>query len=199
MAKSKDQLTLFVGQVGGHLNLLGEWLRTESLTKCCAHPLKPPRLSKDLDHGLSRRVIDQALEYAEHRRATADPTRCVVVHGDPRAGNALRVRSARTGAESGFVFVDPDAFTSEPEYDLGVVLRDWSGELLGGDALVAHRYCALLASESGFDEVAIWECGFVERVSTGLYLLSFGAAELARPFLETAELLVKNWDAPWVS
>jgi streptomycin 6-kinase len=151
------------------------------------------RLSRELSHGVSRRVIDHALEYAERRRTAADPTRCVVVHGDPHAGNALRVRSARHGAESGFVFVDPDAFAAEPEYDLGVVLRDWSVEILEGDApAIAHRYCALLASESGFDEMTIWEWGFVERVSTGLYLLSFGAEELARPFLDTAELLVAD-------
>jgi streptomycin 6-kinase len=151
------------------------------------------RLTAELNHGVSRRVIDRALEYTERRRAAADPARCVVVHGDPHAGNALRVRSARPGAESGFVFVDPDAFAAEPEYDLGVVLRDWSAELLDGDAsAIARRYCALLANASGFDERSIWEWGFIERVSTGLYLLSFGAVELARPFLHTAELLAKE-------
>jgi streptomycin 6-kinase len=149
------------------------------------------RLARELNHGLSSRVVDHALAYAERRRGAADPARCVVAHGDPHAGNALRVRSARHGAESGFVFVDPDAFVAEPEYDLGVILRDWSAEILDGDGpVVAHRYCALLADASGFDGAAIWEWGFVERVSTGLYLLSFGAEEPARAFLDTAELLV---------
>jgi streptomycin 6-kinase len=151
------------------------------------------RLSRELDHGLSPRAVDRALWYAERRRVAADPTRCVVVHGDPHPGNALRVRNPRPGAESGFVFVDPDGFAAEPEYDLGVVLRDWSSELLSGDASsIAHRFCGLLSGHSGLDEEAIWQWGFVERVSTGLYLLSFGARELAQPFLDTAELLIKE-------
>jgi streptomycin 6-kinase len=120
-----------------------------------------------------------------------DLDRCVVVHGDPHPGNALRAATSRPGAESGFVFVDPDGFLAEPAYDLGVVLRDWCPQLLAGDAKsVARRYCALLAEHSGVDETAIWEWGFLERVSTGLFVLAFGAGDVARPFLETAELLV---------
>lgn len=39
-------------------------------------------------------------------------------------------------------------------------------------------------------EKAIWDWGFLERVSTGLYAMSFGAEDLARPFLESAEALI---------
>lgn len=143
----------------------------------------------------SAAAAEQALRYAERRAAAFDLERCVVVHGDPHPGNALRVLEPRPGAESGFVFVDPDGFLADPAYDLGVVLRDWSPQLLAsggnGDATaLARRYCRLLAGETGVDETAIWEWGFLERVSTGLFALDFGAEQLARPYLRTAERLV---------
>ena len=139
----------------------------------------------------SEAVVATAVRFAERRAAVFDLDRCVVVHGDPHPGNALRATALRPGAESGFVFVDPDGFLDEPAYDLGVVLRDWCPQLLAGDAkAMARRYCAQLAEQSGVDETAIWEWGFLERVSTGLYVLAFGVEDLARPFLETAELLL---------
>lgn len=151
------------------------------------------RLWESLGRPCSERVVTRALACAERRAAAFDPDRCVVVHGDPHPGNALRVSAPRAGAEAGFVFVDPDGFLADPAYDLGVVLRDWCAELRGLDGAAAgdvlRSYCALLADRSGLDERAIWEWGFLERVSTGLYVLGFGAEELGRPFLDTAELL----------
>ncbi|MFG2502091.1 aminoglycoside phosphotransferase family protein [Streptomyces sp. NPDC048441] len=153
------------------------------------------RLWESLGRPCSEQVVAQALTFAGRRAAAFDPALCVVVHGDPHPGNALRAVTPRVGAEAGFVFVDPDGFLSDPAYDLGVVLRDWCAELMGrgssGDAAVAlaRSYCALLADRSGMDEQAIWEWGFLERVSTGLYVLEFGAEEFGRPFLDTAELL----------
>ncbi|MGW7087414.1 aminoglycoside phosphotransferase family protein [Streptomyces sp. NPDC054871] len=151
------------------------------------------RLWESLGRPCSERVVTRALAYAERRAAAFDPGRCVVVHGDPHPGNALRVTAPRVGAEAGFVFVDPDGFLADPAYDLGVVLRDWCGELRGLDGVAAgglvRSYCALLADLTGSDQRAIWEWGFLERVSTGLYVLDFGAEELGQPFLDTAELL----------
>ncbi|MFI6090917.1 aminoglycoside phosphotransferase family protein [Streptomyces sp. NPDC051218] len=151
------------------------------------------RLWESLGRPCSERVVTRALTYAERRAAAFDPGRCVVVHGDPHPGNALRVTAPRAGAEAGFVFVDPDGFLADPTYDLGVVLRDWCAELRGRDKAAARAlirsYCALLANRTGMDERAIWEWGYLERVSTGLYMLDFGAKELGRPFLDTAELL----------
>ncbi|HEY3754401.1 MAG TPA: phosphotransferase [Pseudonocardiaceae bacterium] len=144
-----------------------------------------------LDHPCDERVVTQALRYAKRRSAAFDPDRCVVVHGDPHPGNALRVTTPRVGAESGFVFVDPDGFLADPAYDCGVVQRDWCTELLAGDPVsLARKYCALLADHTGIDATAIWEWGFLERVSTGLYALSFGAEDMGGRFLRTAELLV---------
>ncbi len=149
------------------------------------------RLWVELGQPCSEAVFSQALRFAERRAAAAEPGRAVLVHGDPHPANALQVMTPRVGAEAGFVFVDPDGFLAEPAYDLGVVLREWCSELLAGDApTLARRYCQLLAHHTGVEEQAIWEWGFLERVSSGLYALSFGAEELGRPFLATAERLL---------
>jgi streptomycin 6-kinase len=89
----------------------------------------------------------------------------------------MRVAEPRPGAESGFVYVDPEAFIAEPAYDLGIVMRDWTADFLDGPtkSLARHR-CGLLSKYSGLDGDAIWEWGFLERVATGLYVLEFGAA-----------------------
>ena len=73
-----------------------------------------------------------------------------------------------------------------------MALRDWCSPLSASDdpRSLARRYCRLFADGSGLDETAIWEWGFLERVSTGLYLLSLGALELGRPLLDTAEQLL---------
>ncbi len=147
----------------------------------------------------SEHVVGLALEYAEQRRAGTTLEGAVVVHGDPHPDNALQVPVARPGARAGHVFVDPDGFLADPAYDLGVVLRGWCPELLSGspaDAVAKARgYCRLLASRSGLDAAAIWQWGFIERVSSGLYLLELGADEMARQYLGTAERLASiQWD-----
>ena len=145
-----------------------------------------------LDQPCSSRVVDQALAYAERRAAEADRD-LVVVHGDPHPGNLLAVPTPRPGADTGYVFVDPDGFVADRAYDLGVVLRDWSSTLLGSDArTVAETYCTLLAEHTGVDAQRIWEWAFLERVSTGLYVLDVVGApdRVARPFLDSAERLL---------
>ena len=146
----------------------------------------------DLDERLAGacppRVLAQALEYADRRAAAFDADACVVVHGDPHPHNTLRVPEPRPGAESGYCFVDPDGFRADPAYDLGVVVRDWTGLRQGADfRRDIERFCALLAERTGVDRTAIWEWGFLERVSTGLFVTGFGATAVGRPFLESAE------------
>ncbi len=146
-----------------------------------------PRLGRPVPE----RVVGQALRYAERRAAEAT-TDLVVVHGDPHPGNLLAVPQQRPGAETGYVFVDPDGFVADRAYDLGVALRDWTRWLLGPDARpTAERFCAVLAERSGVDSQRIWEWGFLERVSTGLYLLDVVRApeSVARPYLDSAERL----------
>jgi streptomycin 6-kinase len=150
------------------------------------------QLWDDLGARCSERVLTQALLFARRRAAAFDPALCVVVHGDAAAANALQVLAPREGAETGFVFVDPDGFIGDPAYDLGVALRDWCPQLLASDdpLSLALSYCRRLANGSGVDEQAIWEWGFLERVSTGLYALSLGADELGQAHLDTAERLI---------
>jgi streptomycin 6-kinase len=150
------------------------------------------RHSSDLDRPCSEQVLAQALLFAGRRAAALDPDRCVVVHGDAAAVNALAILAPREGAETGFVFVDPDGFIGDPAYDLGVALRDWCPQLLASDEplSLARRYCRLLADGSGVDEQAIWEWGFLERVTTGLFVRSLVGNDQDQPHLDTAELLV---------
>jgi streptomycin 6-kinase len=155
------------------------------------------RVWEDLEHPCSELVVTEALRCAERRAAAFDLQRCVVVHGDPHPWNALQVLSPRAGAEVGFVFVDPVGFLADPAYDLGVVLRDWCEQLLTtrtaqAAATLAHHYCGLLSSHTGIEETAIWQWGFLERVSSGLYCLELGIEEMGLPFLETAEMLLSE-------
>lgn len=145
-----------------------------------------------LERPCSENIVSQALAFARRRQDAFDLKRCVVVHGDPHPANALLVATPRLGAESGYVFVDPEGFLCEPEYDLGVILRDWNEELLAAaePLAVAHEYCQLLARESGLDEAAIWEWGFLERVSSGLYIYAYGSREYGQPFFTTAQCLL---------
>ncbi|MCS7480139.1 aminoglycoside phosphotransferase family protein [Umezawaea endophytica] len=140
------------------------------------------------DRACSPRAYGLAMRCAERRAA---PCAEVRVHGDPHHANTLGVPTPRPGAEEGYVFIDPEGFVADPAYDLGVVLRDWCAELLATpDPLgLARRYCALLADGSGLSATAIWEWGFLERVSSGLYLLDFAGPAEAAPFLRTADLL----------
>lgn len=134
-------------------------------------------------------VFDQARAYADSLTA-ADAADLVVVHGDPHPGNALRA-SAPGRSSSGYVFVDPDGFVADRAYDLGVTLRDWCGQVRrhGGRATL-ERYCDLVSDRSGVDRDRIWRWAYLERVTTGLYVLDFGADRVGRPFLDTAALLL---------
>ena len=165
------------------------------------HPGPPPDKAGSLADLVSRlwaeqgapadeSVLTTALEYAR-RRGTVEPSELVVVHGDPHPANLLQVPAPRAGAASGWCFVDPDGFVADRAYDLGVALRDWSAHLDGPDPRRRlEGWCTLLADRSGVDATRIWEWGFLERVSTGLYVRSFGADRAAEPFLRTAALLV---------
>jgi streptomycin 6-kinase len=150
------------------------------------------RLWRKLQPDCSVRVRDEAVACADRRAAAFDPATCVVVHGDAAAANALRVLESRAGAETGFVFVDPDGFVGDPTYDFGVALRDWCPELLASAdprALIAS-YAEVLAAHAGFDPATILDWAYLERVSTSLYVLSIGAADLGQPFLQTARALL---------
>lgn len=125
-------------------------------------------------------VVDEALRCAGRRSAGFDPDRCVVLHGDAAAANVLR----RPG--DGWVFVDPDGFVGDPAYDRGVAVRDWCAELLAAadPRPLLRSYCLVL----GGDPDATWDWGFLERVSTGLYVASLGGD--GGPHLDSAARLL---------
>ena len=125
-------------------------------------------------------VVDEALRCAGRRSAAYDPDRCVVLHGDAAAANVLR----RPG--DGWVFVDPDGFIGDPAYDRGVAVRDWCAELLAAvdPRSLLRSYCLVL----GGDPDATWDWGFLERVSTGLYVASLGGD--GGPHLDSAARLL---------
>lgn len=105
----------------------------------------------------------------------------MLVHGDAHSWNTLEAG----GGE--FKLVDPEGLISEPAHDLAVPMRELNAELLAGDALRLGRARAhLLSRLTGVDETAIWQWGFIERVSSGLYSMTHGH-DGARDFLEVAD------------
>lgn len=69
------------------------------------------------------------------------------MHGDVHQWNALE-------AANGFKLVDPDGLLAEPEYELGILMREDPVELMRGDPWDrAHR----LSELGGCDVYATWE------------------------------------------
>lgn len=130
-------------------------------------------------------VVDTACRFAAAREAAFDPASAVLAHGDGHPQNTLLVPGS---APPRFKFVDPDGLFIEPAYDLGILMRDWTGALLAGDPLALGRArCARLASLTGIPSESIWQWGFIERVSTGLLLEQLGEIQESREFRAVAE------------
>lgn len=87
-------------------------------------------------------------------------------------------------ANGGFKLIDPDGLLAEPEYDLGILMREDPVELLEGDAFERARW---LAKRTNLDAAAIWEWGVVERVSTGLLCTKIGLQPVGLDMLAVAE------------
>ena len=139
----------------------------------------------ELGQPCDRDVIDRALALCEERGAAFDPTKAVLVHGDAHGWNTL------DDGRGTFKFVDPEGLRSEPEHDLSVAMREYNRPLLAGDTprLVRER-AELLASRCDVDPQAVWEWGFIERVSTGLANLRNFGDDNGRAFLEVAKRCV---------
>ncbi len=132
---------------------------------------------EELDHPCSERAIDHALTCAGRRVAAHRDGRAVLVHGDVHEWNALE-------ADGGFKLVDPDGLLAEPEYDLGIIMREDPLDLLNGDP---HDRARWLAAHTGLDPTAIWEWGVVERVSTGLLATRVGLQPVGGQMLAAAD------------
>jgi streptomycin 6-kinase len=134
---------------------------------------------EELDHPCSERAIDHALACAARRAKAHRDERAVLVHGDVHQWNALE-------APDGFKLVDPDGLFAEPEYDLGIIMREDPLDLLHSDPRQRARW---LAARTGLDSTSIWEWGVVERVSTGLLGTKVGLQPVGRQMLDVADRL----------
>lgn len=135
-----------------------------------------------LDRPLSSAAVDQALGAAERRIAAHDPATALLVHGDVHQWNALE-------SPRGLLLVDPDGLIAEPEYDLGILMREDPIELMVDDPRSRARH---LAAATGCDGTAIWEWGLVERVATGLLLLEIDLQPIAGEMLAAAEHVART-------
>ncbi len=135
---------------------------------------------EELDRPCSERAVDYAIACAERRGRAHRDERALLVHGDVHEWNALE-------APHGFKLVDPDGLLAEPEYDLGIIMREDPLDLLDGDPYERARW---LAAHTGLDGTAIWEWGVVERVSTGLLATKVGLQPVGRQMLAAADRVV---------
>jgi streptomycin 6-kinase len=155
---------------------------------------------EELGRPCSERAVGYALACAADRIAAHDDARAVLVHGDVHKWNALQ-------ADAGFKLVDPDGLLAEPEYDLGVLMREDPAVLLAsvadsgeGDKGAADNgaprgmvrekaweRAGWLARRCGLDVTAIWQWGVVERVSTGLLATKIGLQPVGREMLAVAD------------
>ena len=129
---------------------------------------------EELGRPCSERAVAHAFACAERRGAAHRDATAVLVHGDVHQWNALE-------AGESFKLVDPDGLLAEPEYDLGIVMRE---DPLDGDL---RKRALWLAERTGLDANAIWEWGVVERVSTGLLGTRVGLQPVARQMLIAAD------------
>jgi len=147
------------------------------------------RTWEELDRPCARNTIELALDFARQRREAHDPARCVLAHGDAHANNTLQ----QLGSDTAYKFVDPDGLYAEPALDLAVPMREWNGELLSGSTTtLARERCRLLSDLTDVAATAIWQWGFVERVSTGLHALEIGMTDEAAQFLRVADILASG-------
>jgi streptomycin 6-kinase len=94
--------------------------------------------------------------------------------------------------EAAFKLVDPDGLLAEPEYDLGIIMREDPLELMHGDPGERARW---LAARTGLDPTAVHEWGVVERVSTGLMAETIGMQPIGREMLAAADRIARDYPA----
>jgi streptomycin 6-kinase len=147
----------------------------------------------DLGRPCSQAATEKAVSYAAERAAAFDPERAVLIHGDAHAHNLLlKPDPGSADRSTSFRLIDPEGLLSEPAHDLGVALRDRNEELLASDtARTAIQRCQQAALLTGVNGEAIWQWAFIERVSTGLFLLRLGHRQEARPYLAVADQLCR--------
>lgn len=143
-----------------------------------------PKLWEELGHPCDRELVERAVAFAHSRGDAFEAATSVLVHGDAHASNILQDPAGGSGK---FKLIDPEGLRSERAHDLAIPLRDWTEELLAGDPLaLGLQWCERLARRADVEVDALWEWAFIERMSTGLFLLQLGQPA-GRPFLAVAE------------
>ncbi|QDZ11311.1 aminoglycoside phosphotransferase family protein [Devosia ginsengisoli] len=144
---------------------------------------------QQLGRPCSQAVLDTALMYCRDRAAAWRPENAVLAHGDPHPANILEV--PETDGRR-WKFIDPDGLAIEPAYDLGVLLRAWHEGIAGRHAHdIARSHARHLTSRTQVPAEAIWQWGYIERLSTGLHLMELGEMEQGQAFLTVAEALTQ--------
>ena len=139
----------------------------------------------ELGRPCSEAAIELAVECAHRRIAAHDDQRAVLVHGDVHEWNTLQ-------AGDGFKLIDPDGLIAEPEYDLGIIMREDADVLLAAPSVMdaSWQRAQWLANRCSLDAVATWEWGVVERVSTGLLATSLELQPFGHDMLAVSDALV---------
>ncbi len=132
-----------------------------------------------LDRPCSKKAVAYAIACAERRIAAHDHASSVLVHGDIHEWNALK-------ADHGYKLIDPDGLLAEPEYDLGVIMRQDPIDPV--DPRSSARW---LAHRTGLDATATWEWAAVERLSSGLWCTRLELQPLGRDLLRTADAVAQ--------
>jgi streptomycin 6-kinase len=135
----------------------------------------------ELGRPCSREVVDRALAYCDERATAFDSSQAILVHGDAHGWNTV---DAGGGT---FKFVDPEGLRSEAAHDLAVPMREYNGPLMEGDTrrLLWER-AEMLAELCNADIDAVWQWGFIERVSTGFANVREFEGDDGAIFLEVA-------------
>jgi streptomycin 6-kinase len=144
-------------------------------------------LWENLDKPCSQQAIEMALSFAQARAVAFDPETAVLVHGDAHSGNMLQNLSQGSQTQPSFKLIDPDGIVAETAYDLGVLMRDWIDELVGDPVRLGRERCAYLSHLTGADTQAIWQWGFIQCTSTGLFLMQMGQKQSGMQMLKVAE------------
>lgn len=146
------------------------------------------QLYMEFPDSCSKKTIHKAFQYLEARKDAFDLANCVMVHGDGHFDNILATLDGNTHK-----LIDPEGLFAEPAYDLAIPMRENNQGLLLEKTLKSGRKRSdLLAKLTGVNELAIWQWGFIERISTGLYLKKLGYHKESQITLQIAEIWSKR-------
>lgn len=130
----------------------------------------------NLGQPFSRSQLEQVQNYLNKRKTAYDDSKTYLVHGDPHNFNILQ---AVEGNNDAFKFIDPDGLISEPAYDLGVLMREWTDELLKTPEKALKARLELLHELTYIDKTAIWQWGLIQILATAMVLLQSNQKEEA--------------------